>query len=368
MIDLSEFKSNSLLSYGVEIRGSRIIMNHSTRPITVYRGHHIESTHDIHVAIVSAKGRLLGYYGDANRLTFARSSMKPFQALPIVESGATETYKLTDRELSLFCASHSGEPFHRETVADVLEKIDLTEKHLQCGTHIPRDKESYHALIKSGGELTPIYSNCSGKHVGMLAGSMKQEYDINTYRELEHPYQQQIVDVIADISDYQREMISTSVDGCGVPVHQLPLYHLALAFGRLAKPEDWTQGGALRKKSLMTVRDAMATYPEMVAGTKRFDTDLMKAYQGRIVAKGGAEGVHCFGDKETGIGVAIKVEDGNARATNIASMHILKSLEIGSLSVWNQLSDYSEAPVLNARDEKIGVIQPNFELTMIYDI
>lgn len=343
-------------------------MEHTIKPIKVYRGNYIESTHDIHIAVVSVKGELLAYYGDANRLTFARSSMKPFQALPVVESDALHKYDLTEKELSLFCASHSGEPFHREAVANVLEKINLKEDHLQCGTHVPRDHESYRELIKSGGELTPFYSNCSGKHAGMLAGCVNQNFEINTYRELDHPYQQQIIDVIADVSDYPGERIATSVDGCGVPVHRIPLYHLALAFGRLAKSEDWEHGDESRKDALNQVRDAMTDYPEMVAGTKRFDTDLMKAYQGRIVAKGGAEGVHCFGDKETGVGVALKVEDGNARATNVSTMHVLRTLKIGNQSIWEQLSGYVNAPVLNARNETIGVIQPAFDLNILREM
>src|SRR5699024_3544981 len=287
-------------------------MDTTTKPVRVFRGDYIESTHDVHIAVVTAKGDIVAYYGDANRLTFARSSMKPFQAMPVVESGVMEMYNLTDKELSLFCASHSGEPFHRESVAEVLGKLNLKEEHLQCGTHVPRDMDSYRKLIKEGGELTPFYSNCSGKHSGMLAGCRKQNFNIDTYREVEHPYQQQILDVISDVSEYPREEIGTSVDGCGVPVHRIPLYHLALGFARLASPADWADGKEKLKSALIRIRDAMTEYPEMVAGTKRFDTDLMKGYKGRIVAKGGAEGVHCFGDKEMGIGVAIKVEDGNA--------------------------------------------------------
>ncbi|MFD1039799.1 asparaginase [Virgibacillus byunsanensis] len=340
-------------------------MNHTTKPIQVYRGDYIESTHDVQIAVVSANRKLLAYYGDSHRLTFGRSSMKPFQAIPIVESQALETFNLTEKELSLFCASHSGEIFHRESVEEVLKKINLKENHLQCGTHIPRDIDSYNQLMKEGKELTPFYSNCSGKHSGMLTGCVQQKFDVDTYRELSHPYQQQIIDIISNVCDYKKENIMTSVDGCGVPVHRVPLYNLALAFGRLAAPEEWEEGGGERTSSLRQVRDAMVNYPEMVAGTKRFDTDLMKAYQGRIVAKGGAEGVHCFGDKQTGIGVAVKVDDGNARGTNVASMEVLKQLKIGDKSIWNKLDDYYHAPVLNARQEKIGEIKPSFNLNVL---
>lgn len=330
--------------------------------IQVYRGDYVESTHDVHIAVVNHKGALLAYYGDPHRLTFARSSMKPFQALPVVHSGAMESYGISEKELSLFCASHNGEPFHRESVADVLKKLNLEETDLQCGTHIPRDMDSYHKLIKEGGELTPFYSNCSGKHAGMLAGCVTQEMDINTYRVLSHPYQQQIIDFISEVSSYDKEGIATSVDGCGVPVHRLPLTNLALAFSRLALPEKWGNSQEPIQTSLTRIRNAMTTYPEMVAGTDRFDTDLMVAFGDRIVAKGGAEGVHCFGDRQTGIGVALKVEDGEARGTNVASMEVLKQLNIGDISIWNELEQYAAAPVLNARDETIGKIKASFRL------
>ncbi len=338
------------------------MINQSTKPVQVFRGEYVESTHDLHVAVVSFTGELLASYGDVHRQTFARSSMKPLQAIPVVESGAMEEYSFTERELALFCASHSGEPIHREAVAGVLEKLNLEEKYLQCGTHIPRDMDSYHELIKAGKKLSPFYSNCSGKHSGMLAGCRKQEFELESYRDLFHPYQQQIIDAIADISDYPREKIETSVDGCGVPVHRLPLYHIALAYSRLAHPEQWDTGSELRKDALQQIGTAMAAYPEMVAGTKRFDTDLMRAFGGRIACKGGAEGVLCFADKEKGIGVALKVEDGNGRGTSVAAMEVLQQLNIGTPDIWKQLDEYHQAPVLNARKEKIGAIKAAFAL------
>lgn len=339
-----------------------------TKPIHVYRGDFIESSHDIHIAVVDVNGTILATYGDPTRLTFARSSMKPLQVLPVVQSGAAEAYSITEKELSLFCASHSGEPFHRESVADVLAKLDLPEEKLQCGTHIPRDHESYIKLIKEGKELTPYYSNCSGKHSGMLTGCTHQKMDIDTYRDVGHPYQQQIIDSIAEVTNFDRSSIETSVDGCGVPVHQLPLSHVALGFARLAQSSNWEEGEASTKDALEKVRKAMTSYPEMVAGTDRFDTDLMAAFEGRIVAKGGAEGVHCFGDAETGIGVALKVEDGNSRATSVASMEVMRQLGIGSEAIWEKLVNHAHVPVSNARKESIGVIKPSFTLQQIQAI
>lgn len=339
--------------------------NQTNKPITVSRGEDIESTHDLHIAVTNVDGELLAYYGNPHRLTFARSSMKPIQAVPVVESGAVEEYGFTEKEVALFSASHSGEPFHIENVRRILQKMSLTEENLQCGTHIPKDIDNYKKLIHEGGDLTPVYSNCSGKHSGMLAGCLMKDMDINTYHELSNPYQQEVMDVIADMSDYDREKIKTGVDGCGVPVHRVPLNKLAMSFGRLARPKQWRNGKDERIDALGEIRDAMMRYPEMVAGTDRFDTDLMNAYKERIVAKGGAEGVHCFGDKESGIGVAIKVEDGNGRGTSVASMEVLRRLGIGDEDIWRKLEKHANPPILNTRNETIGLINAEFELNFI---
>lgn len=330
------------------------------KAVQVYRGQFVESSHDIHVAVVNVEGELLYSYGDPDRFTFPRSSMKPFQAVQLIETGAADALHYSAADISLSCASHSGEPFHRNTVLDILHRAGLNEEHLQCGTHIPRDMESYRQLIREGKELTPVFSNCSGKHSGMLASAIYMNEDVESYREITHPLQQRILDVIEDVCSFPKEQIQISVDGCGVPVHQLPLKNVALGFARLAKPESYTTGK--RAQALKTICESMISHPEMVGGTDRFDTDLMREFNGRIVAKAGAEAVQCLADTETGIGIAIKVEDGSPRATSVVTMEVLKQLGIGDEEIYSKLESYVNAPVLNARNDKIGVIKANFQL------
>ncbi|PLR73163.1 asparaginase [Bacillus sp. UMB0728] len=329
-------------------------------PIHVYRGSYLESVHEIHVAVVNAAGEVLYSYGDPGRLTFPRSSMKPFQAVAVVQTGAIDHFGYEDADLSLICASHSGEGFHRSRVMNILDRINLEEKALQCGTHIPHDIEGYNKLIRNGGELTPVFSNCSGKHSGMLTAAVHMHEDIHSYREFTHPHQQRILEVIEDVCGFPKQEIELSLDGCGVPVHRLPLKNAALGFARLAKPFSWRDGE--RSQFLERIRSAMTKHPEMVGGTDRFDTDLMREFNGRIVAKAGAEGIQCLGDAETGIGVAIKVADGNARAASVATMEILKQLGIGDEAIYERLDEYIKAPVLNARKDRIGHIEANFQL------
>lgn len=328
------------------------------RAVNVYRGPYIESTHDIHVAVVDAAGQLLCSYGDPERLTFARSSMKPFQAVPVVETGAAEHFSFEQADLALACASHSGESFHRSGVKSILHRIDLPEDALQCGAHVPRDREGYEKHIREGGKLTPVFSNCSGKHSGMLTTAVHMKEDPETYREVEHPMQQRIIAAIADICNTPKKEIALSVDGCGVPVHRLPLRQTALGFARLAHPENNSHAETLKK-----IRNAMMAHPEMVGGTDRFDTDLMEAFNGQVVAKGGAEGVQCIGVVDQGLGITLKIEDGNGRAASAVSMEILKELGVGTKEIYDQLRSYSQPPVENIRGEVIGRIETNFQLT-----
>jgi L-asparaginase II len=327
------------------------------KPVKVYRGEFLESTHDVHVAVVNSAGELLYSYGDPERLTFPRSSMKPFQAVPVLETGAADAFHFEDADISLICASHSGEQRHRERVMSIIKRIGLEETHLQCGTHVPRDMDSYNKLIKAGGSLTPVFSNCSGKHSGMLTAAVHMQEEVATYREVSHPHQQRILQAIEDICGFPKAQIDISVDGCGVPVHRLPLKNTARGFARLANPDGYSHS-----KELKRICQGMTKHPEMVGGNDRFDTDVMDVFDGKIVAKGGAEGVQCIGVVGEDLGICLKVEDGNARATSVVAMEVLKQLGIGDEAIYQKLYDYADAPVLNARNDRIGRIEANFSL------
>jgi len=330
------------------------------KPILVYRGKYIESTHNIHVAVVNQDGKLLYSYGDPMRMTFPRSSMKPFQAIPLLETGAANTFSYSKAEIAIACASHAGEIFHRETILDLLGRLGIQEDQLQCGTHTPWNLTSYKELLRKGEDVTPVFSNCSGKHTGMLATAIHMKEDISTYREVKHPHQQRILKAIEDICDFPKEHIKLGVDGCGVPVHQLPLYNVALGYARLASPDSIKS--VERINIVKRIRDSMMEFPEMVGGTNRFDTDLMQAYEGRIVSKAGAEAVQCMGLVEEGIGIAIKVADGGTRAVNVAAMEVLNQLGYKDEKIFTVLDRYVHTPVLNARKEKIGEVRANFRL------
>lgn len=326
----------------------------------VYRGGAVESSHNGHIAVVDAQGNLLYSYGDPFRQTFARSAMKPLQAIPVVETGAAQRFGFEKADLALACASHNGEERHRSRAASMLEKAGQTETMLQCGTHPPREDESFKKYIKEDLELTPVFSNCSGKHSGMVATAVHMGEDPSNYHEPSHPVQQRILEAISDMTSYPKEQILMGTDGCGVPVHRLPLANLALAFARLAKPE--TIENPTRQQAAQTIADAMVAHPEMVGGKKRYCTDLMTVYHGRIVGKVGAEAVYCLGDRETGIGLAIKIEDGGTRVLHAVVNEVLRQLGIGVGQELDELAFYTDPEVKNMSGNVVGQIKAEFKL------
>lgn len=327
--------------------------------VKVSRGDMVESLHRGHVAVVNSKGELLYSLGNSQEVVYARSSMKPLQAIPIVETGAAEHYNFDYADLSLTCASHNGEDQHTNRVQSILERAELGYSDLQCGTHNPRWQDTYEALIKANGEVTAIYNNCSGKHSGMLATAKHMNESINDYFRIDHPVQQRIMEAISDVTEVPKEDIAIGIDGCGVPVHGIPLYNLALGFAKLADP---VQLPAKRQDAINKITTSMMAAPEMVGGTERFCSDFMRVLDGRMFGKAGAEGVYCIGDKETGIGIAIKIEDGNGRATSPVAVEVLSQLGILTEQQKEQLAEYHHPALKNARKEKIGELLPDFTL------
>lgn len=326
----------------------------------VYRNNVLESSHLGHIAVVDYTGKLLYAYGDPFRQTYARSSMKPIQAIPVVETGAADRYAIDAADLSLCCASHNGEPRHRTRAMDMLTRAGQAEQALQCGTHVPRDEESYKQLIRKGQELTPVYSNCSGKHAGMILTAVHMGEDVSSYHLPEHPVQQRILDAVAEVTRYPKEKIRIGIDGCGVPVHCLPLANYAWGFARLARPETFEKPE--RREAVKRVTDAMVAFPEMVAGNKRYCTDLMSAFKGRIIGKAGAESVYCLGDRETGIGIAVKIEDGGPRAVNTVVNEVLRQLGIGVDGPLTALAEYTNPPIRNMSGKVVGQLTAEFTL------
>lgn len=327
--------------------------------IDVIRGGIVESEHWGHIAVVNAEGEILYTNGDSNKVIYARSSMKPLQAIPIVETGAAANYHFEPADLSVACASHSGEEQHTDRVKSILKNLNLMTSNLKCGVHPPRKQETYEKIIRSGNHVTAEHNNCSGKHSGMLATALHMGESLEDYYKVDHPVQKRIIEVIGDLTEVPIHEIEIGIDGCGVPVHGIPLKNLALGFAKMANPSNQSE---TRQKAIKAVVSGMMEAPEMVGGTERFCSDFMRVAKGRMFGKAGAEGVYCIGDLETGLGIAIKVEDGAGRATSPIAVEVLTQLGLLTEEQKEELQAYHYPQLRNAREEVIGQLRPVFSL------
>lgn len=328
----------------------------------VFRGELVDLTHIGHVAVVDHTGKLLYHYGNPERVTFARSSAKPMQTIPVLESGAADAYGITDKEIALMCASHSGESFHVEAVRSILDKAGLGDQYLQCGTHYPFAEYAAQELRRKDQLPETVHCNCSGKHSGMLITAKYLKEDLDTYYMSEHPVQKRIMKTIAEVCDYEEGKIVTAVDGCGVPVHAMPLDRFAHGFARLSKPELF---GEKRGQVVRRITEAMTDYPEMVAGTDRFCTDLMKVCGDRLFAKLGAAAYFAVGLKDKGIGMTFKVEDGDKNIVYAMVMEVLGQLDIITPEELVKLGKYHTWQDKNHKGEVVGHTEVRFDLIKV---
>jgi L-asparaginase II len=286
----------------------------------VTRGALVESVHRGRLVFCDPDGNVLEAVGDPEAYIYARSSAKPFQALVLVLSGAADVFGLTDRELAVACASHNAEEPHLAAVRSILEKAGLTEDDLRSGAHLPLYEPEADKLIRSGEEPRPIHGNCSGKHAGMLAVCVHEGYDTASYREPSHPLQRRILGLIAEVCGLREDEVLIAGDNCGVPAFALPLRNFATGLARIATGKVLPDELAL---AALRIGDAMRDHPFMVAGTGRFDTELMQSTN--LLVKGGAEAVLAVGSQE-GWGMALKISDGAVRAVRPAALAALGSM------------------------------------------
>lgn len=320
----------------------------------------VESIHHGAIAVVDNSGKLIASLGDPQFQTYARSSAKLIQALPVIESGAADHFQLTDDEISLICASHNSEVDHTDKASEVLRKAGVDERFYQCGPHYPKHIPTAEAMWERGEKPRPIHNNCSGKHAGMLALAKHIGAPLETYAELEHPVQQRNLQMMSEMSDYPAEQIRIGIDGCSVPVFGLPIYHLALAFARLAHPPE--SFSKTRQEACKRVIRSIQKHPFYIAGSDRFDTELVLKTHGRYVGKAGAEAVFAIAVPEKGYGIVVKVADGNSRAVYPSIVETLKQLELLTPAEEQALQSFHYSTVYNWKEQEVGKVRPVFKL------
>ena len=326
----------------------------SPMAIEVTRGTMVESRHRASFAVTDSSGRVVLQAGDIERPVYARSAIKPLQALALVESGAADAFDLADAELALACASHNAELRHVDSVAAWLTRIGCGPDDLECGPQLPLRPDDLRALIAGGGQGTPIHNNCSGKHAGFLSVARHLDQPTQGYIRYEHPVQQRVLGILEAMTGLDLGAAPRGIDGCGIPVIGIPLGNLALAMARLGDPDDQPDA---RQAACARIRRAMAAEPFMVAGSGRFCTRVMEVTGERAAIKTGAEGVYCATLPDLGLGVALKVDDGAGRASEVLMGHLLCRLKVLSPAEAAALKDDLEPPILNRAGLEVGRIR-----------
>lgn len=337
----------------------------SARPaplVHFLRGGQVESVHSGHVAVVDARGKLLAWAGDPHALVFPRSAFKPFQALPLVESGAFARSGLGLDALALIAGSHGGTEAQAALVLRILEAAGANSEALQCGTHEPYDEPTAKALRAWGEAPSPLRHNCSGKHAGMLLLARAMGEPLEHYLDPDHPVQRRIFERFSELVDRPFEDPVPAIDGCSAPTPRLPLSTLARAFALLARGVD-AKGEPV--PALVEIRDAMMAYPEHVAGEGRLDTALIRCFKGALVSKAGAEGTHATAFLTRGIGIAVKIADGSRRALEPAVLATLDQLALLSDGDRELLQPAEETVIQSHAGLVAGEIRPALELERV---
>ena len=342
------------------------------------RGGVIENRHQVHAAVVDAKGKLLFYVGGPSRVTLIRSAAKPAQALAVLETPGFDQCGFDDADLALMCASHNSEEMHIVRAREILIKAGAKEENLRCGGHAALSETVNRNWIKSDYTPTAVCSNCSGKHAGMLAATKAIDADVTSYHHEKHPIQQRVKRAVEECSGLDPGDIHWATDGCNLPAPAMPLQSLATTYATFAAAADDYDSDkftSTRTRALSRIFHAMGDYPELVGGTDRFCTVLMRAFQGSLIGKLGADGCYGIGIRaseqtarlgaEGGIGISVKIEDGSIPILYCAVVEILHQLEIGSPDMREELDGFHHLAISNTAGVVTGHVVPAFQILAV---
>jgi L-asparaginase II len=324
--------------------------------VEVTRGRIVESRHFGTAAVVDASGHVVAAWGDVEQPVYPRSSIKMVQALPLLETGAAEAFGLTDAEVAIACASHSGSAAHVATVTRMLARAGLDADALACGPRRPADPEMQAALARAGEKPRRIHNGCSGKHAGMILTARHLGQPVAGYHRPEHAVQQRVVGTVEQMTGLDLFAAPRSTDGCSLPIWALPLGNLALAMARIADPADQPE---TRQAAIARLWQAQAAAPEMIDGAGSFVTETIRLAGGRILVKNGAEGVQVATIRDLGLGIAVKAADGADRAAQVAIAALLLRFAEPEGALREHLEQAAEPPVKTFAGETVGVMRPS---------
>ncbi|WP_291363579.1 asparaginase [Devosia sp.] len=315
------------------------------------RGNWVENRHRGAYVVVDADGKIIASAGDIERPIFPRSAIKSMQALPIFARHAEGKFHHTEEELALACASHHGEAEHVATANGLLTRIGLSAADLECGAHAPTNAAAREALRAAGAEPSPLHNNCSGKHSGMLSVALAMGVPTAGYVSREHEVQKVVRAAVEAVIGESLTEGKCGTDGCSIPTFAAPLRAFAYGFARMSTGKGLPDELATAARRLF---DAATSHPHLVAGTDHPDTLLMQAFKGRLMQKGGAEGVQCGAIRDKGWGYAIKCDDGNMAASHAMLAGVLLKFADPDAEQRALIETLAHQPIKNVRGATVG--------------
>ncbi|MBP9187541.1 MAG: asparaginase, partial [Bacteroidia bacterium] len=324
--------------------------------VDVYRGGLLESFHRGVICVVNAQNQVVFSMGNVQQICYPRSAMKLFQVIPLIEHGGIQKFGFTLQEIAIMCGSHNAENEHLELVNSILNKIGLTPEYLNCGAQYPSSKKDANALIKADLKPHHIHNNCSGKHAGMLATCVLMGWPTDDYINPNHPLQVTIKATCALMYEYPLQNMLTALDGCSAPIYSVPVINQAIGYKNLASNQHLPE---VIQQACKTIVDAVSKYPFMVAGSKRYCTDMMQITAPKIIGKTGAEGIFCMTFTEQNLGVCIKIDDGKMLPQYNVAQALVNASGLFTHEELSTITHHLHAPIINFNKLTTGEIKIN---------
>jgi len=326
--------------------------------VDVTRGDGVESHHRGAAVVVNGSGEVVASWGNVKTPVLPRSAIKALQGLALVETGAADHFSVSDAELAIACASHSSEPEHLHVVTQWLTRLGLSTDDLECGATGSSEKTVLEEQIRRNETITRAHNNCSGKHTGFLATALHMGEPTKGYVGADHPVQKRLIDILQDMGEVDLGKAPRGCDGCGIPVIAMPLDAMARGFAKMASPDNLPP---TRREAAKKITGAIKANPLMVAGHRRFDSLVIDATEngpkGPALVKTGAEGV--YGAMLPGLefGIALKIDDGSTRASEVVMASILDGLGVFDVSLRKALESQIEPTIVSTTGVPVGVIR-----------
>lgn len=318
------------------------------------RGDVVESVHDGVVAVADAEGRLVASWGDAGMVTFPRSSLKPIQAVGLVESGAFDALGLDEKHLAIACASHRAEPEQVALVGDWLQRLGLEESMLCCGPDLPGDEAAAEAHVRAGGQRSRIFHNCSGKHCGFLALARHKGWDLGSYADLAHAGQLLYLSVLSELLGRDAASLPSGIDGCALPAIAMSVADAARVFARFAAAPV---ASGERSDAIRRIQSAMRNRPDLLSGRAQATEIIVRRTQGRVIMKSGAEGFLVAMAPEDGLAVTLKIADGSSRGRMLALVEALLAIGLITAADADALRTQLAVDLRNSAGDKVGHVR-----------